>query len=94
VAGAIDKYEYLDIVRKAGFENITIQKEKKILLPDDLLRQYGTEEEIKEFRGCGVDILSITLYADKPGKKEKPKMSVQEKAEKKAACCGAESNCC
>jgi len=94
VAGAIDKYEYLEIIRNAGFENITIQKEKKILIPDELLKQYGTEEEIKEFRGCGVEILSITVYADKPGKKEKPKLTIQELADKKAVCCGTDSNCC
>ena len=94
VAGAIDKYEYLEIIREAGFENIQIQKEKSIVIPDELLKQYGTDEEIKEFRSCGVDILSITVYADKPGKTEKPKMSIQEKAEKKAACCGTDSACC
>lgn len=94
VAGAIDKYEYLDIIRQAGFENIQIQKEKKIIIPDELLKQYGSEEEITEFRSCGVDILSITVYADKPGAKEKRKLSIQEVAEKKAACCGADSTCC
>jgi ubiquinone/menaquinone biosynthesis C-methylase UbiE len=94
VAGAIDKYEYLEIIQQAGFENIQIQKEKKIIIPDELLKQYGTEEEIREFRSCGVDILSITVYADKPGIKEKRKISIQEVAEKKAACCGADSNCC
>jgi biotin synthase-related radical SAM superfamily protein len=94
VAGAIDKYDYLEIIRNAGFENIQIQKEKKIFIPDELLKQYGTDEEIKEFRACGVDILSITVYADKPGIKEKRKISIQEIAEKKAACCGADSTCC
>jgi len=95
VAGAIDKDEYLEVIRNAGFENIQIQKEKKIFLPDELLQQYGTQEEINEFRKRGVDILSITVYADKPGvKKQKPKMAIQEKAERKAACCGTDSNCC
>jgi ubiquinone/menaquinone biosynthesis C-methylase UbiE len=94
VAGAIDKYEYLEIIRNAGFENIQIQKEKQIVIPDELLKQYGTEEEIKEFRACGVNILSITVYADKPGTREKKAMSIAEKAEKKAACCGTDSKCC
>jgi SAM-dependent methyltransferase len=94
IAGAIDKDEYLTIVREAGFENIQVQKEKKIFLPDELLKQYGTDEEIKELRALGVDILSITVYADKPGQTEKRKMSIAEKAEKKAACCGTDSTCC
>jgi hypothetical protein len=59
-----------------------------------LLKQYGTDEEIKELRALGVDILSITVYANKPGQTEKRKMSIAEKAEKKAACCGTDSTCC
>ena len=94
VAGAIDKYEYLEIIRNAGFENIQIQKEKTIFLPDELLKEYGTESEIKEFRNCGVQVLSITVYADKPGKTENKNASIQEKSEKKAACCGPDSICC
>jgi arsenite methyltransferase len=91
VAGAIDKYEYLEIIRNAGFENIQIQKEKMIHLPDELLSQYGSKEEIAELRKCGTEILSITVYADKPGTKQKREL---DGLAKKAACCGTDSNCC
>ena len=40
VSGAIQKKEYLNIIRQAGFVNIEIQKEKKIVIPDDILLKY------------------------------------------------------
>lgn len=67
VSGAIQKEEYLGFIEKAGFENITIQKEKIITIPDDILKNYLTEEEINSFRNFGAGIYSITVYAEKPG---------------------------
>lgn len=92
IAGALEKQTYLDIIREAGFENIILQKEKLIDLPDELLREYGTPEEIAALRASGTKILSITVYADKPGQKT-ARTPVQHE-EKKAACCGSGSTCC
>ena len=50
VSGAIQKDEYLDLIKKTGFTNITLQKEKKILIPDDILLQFINEEELNEFK--------------------------------------------
>lgn len=66
VSGAIQKDSYLELIKKNGFENITIQKEKPILVPDDILRNYLSQEEIDEFRTSDTGIFSITVYADKP----------------------------
>jgi len=65
VSGAIDKKEYLSYIKKAGFQNITLQKEKIINIPDDILQNYMTVEEIAEFRSNPVIIQSITVYAEK-----------------------------
>jgi arsenite methyltransferase len=65
VAGAIQKDEYLDIISQAGFRNIEINKEKEIELPDELLRNYLSEEEILEFRDNRTGIFSITVTAEK-----------------------------
>jgi SAM-dependent methyltransferase len=92
VAGAIDKYEYLETIRNAGFQNIQIQKEKRIYLPDELLLEYGSADEVHEFRKSGTEILSITVYAEKPGIKQERIKS--DKEAKKEACCGTESTCC
>ena len=64
VAGAIQKEDYLQIIAQAGFKNIRIQKTKSIQLPDDILNQYLTEDELKQF-GQSFGIFSITVYGEK-----------------------------
>jgi ubiquinone/menaquinone biosynthesis C-methylase UbiE len=66
VSGAIQKQVYLELIEATGFTNITVQKEKNILLPDDILVQYFSAEEIKSFRESKMGIYSITVYAEKP----------------------------
>ena len=66
VASAIDKYEYLGYVGKAGFTNMLIQKDKPIIVPDDILRNYLNEEEIAQYKANETVIRSITVYAEKP----------------------------
>jgi len=66
VAGAIQKTDYLALIEKNGFTNVTIQKDKPIVLPDDILSQYLSAEEIKSYKNSGTGIRSITVYAEKP----------------------------
>ena len=70
VAGAIQKQVYLELINSTGFENVTIQKEKIINLPDDILSNYISKEEIATFRNSQMGIYSITVYAEKPLVKE------------------------
>ncbi len=65
VSGAIQKNEYLELIKQNGFKNITVQKEKPIIIPDDILRSYMSKEEIKTFNESGTGIFSITVYAEK-----------------------------
>ncbi len=65
VAGAIQKDEYLEIIKNAGFKNIKIQKEKIILIPDDILLAYLSSTEIENMKKSIAGIFSITVYADK-----------------------------
>ena len=66
VAGAIQKEEYLKIIGDAGFREIKIQKEKRIGLPDEILKEYLSENEMKEFKSGKSGIFSLTVYAEKP----------------------------
>lgn len=68
VSGAIQKEEYLAIIEKAGFVNITIQKEKTIVVPDDILLKYINTDELSIFKNSNTGIYSITVYAEKPAK--------------------------
>jgi arsenite methyltransferase len=66
VAGAIQKSDYLNLIEENGFTKVTIQKDKPIILPDDILSQYLSGEQIDSFKNSGVGIRSITVYAEKP----------------------------
>lgn len=65
ISGALGKADYLLAIQAAGFENITVAKEREIVLPDDLLLQFISPEEVKKYRESQSAILSITVYADK-----------------------------
>lgn len=66
VSGAIQKPVYLELIESNGFKNITVQKEKAIIVPDDILKNYLSEEQIAEFKNSNIGIFSITVYAEKP----------------------------
>lgn len=66
VSGAIQKQTYLALIEAASFAHITVQKEKLILIPDDILNQYLSPEQLAAFRQSGTGIKSITVYAEKP----------------------------
>lgn len=66
VSGAIQKQEYLDMIENNGFKSITIQKEKTISIPDDILSNYLSAEQIASFRSSDIGIYSVTVYAEKP----------------------------
>ena len=65
VASAIQKDEYLDIIKNSGFKNITLQKEKPIIIPNDILKNYLNEDEIETYNSSKNIIFSITVYAEK-----------------------------
>lgn len=81
VSGAIQKQVYLEIIEAAGFKNITVQKDKPINIPDEILANYLTTEEITEYKNGNTKITSITVYAEKPAKDERN-------------CCEPGSGCC
>jgi arsenite methyltransferase len=66
VSGAIQKDNYLDLINSNGFTNLTLQKEKLIVIPDDILKNYLSESEIAAFRSGSTGIFSVTVYAEKP----------------------------
>jgi SAM-dependent methyltransferase len=71
VSGAIQKQVYLELIEAAGFTNIKIQKDKTIIIPDDILITYLSVDEIAAYKKLHVRIASITVYAEKPTKDER-----------------------
>ncbi len=81
VSGAIQQSEYLGIITEAGFTGVEVQKSKPIILPDDILASYLSEEEIAAYKNSKTRITSITVYAEKPAKDDRN-------------CCEPGSSCC
>lgn len=93
VAGAIQKGDYLKLIEDRGFQNIKIQKEKTISIPDDILSKYLSQDEIQSFNKGATGIYSITVYAEKEGvRQEKPKLKFSEI--QASDCCEPTSGCC
>jgi len=67
ISGAIQKDEYLKLIEVNGFKNVKIQKEKIITVPDEILSQYLSKEEIVLYKQTNTGIFSITVYAEKAG---------------------------
>ena len=81
VSGAIQKQVYLETIEAAGFKNVSLQKDKPIIIPDNILSNYLTDAEIAEYKSGGTKISSITVYAEKPAKDDRN-------------CCEPGSGCC
>ncbi|HVB03996.1 MAG TPA: arsenite methyltransferase [Chitinophagaceae bacterium] len=73
VSGALQSHTYLELIKVCGYENITVQTKKTIVIPDDILLHYISSSEIDLFRKSGNRIVSLTVTGQKPGS---------------AACCG------
>jgi arsenite methyltransferase len=63
VSGAIEKQEYLKIIERQGFSRVEIQKEKPIVIPENILANYLDESEMATFKNSGTGIFSITTTA-------------------------------
>ncbi|HNU87817.1 MAG TPA: arsenite methyltransferase [Ferruginibacter sp.] len=81
VSGAVQKQVYLEMIEEAGFKEITLQKDKTINIPDDILANYLSAGEVAEYKKGTTRITSITVYAEKPAKDERK-------------CCEPGSGCC
>lgn len=66
VAGAIQKDAYLELIHQNGFNWVTVQKQKAIVIPDDILKNYLNEAELAKFKSGETGIFSITVFAKKP----------------------------
>jgi len=65
VSGAINIEKYLNIISENNFKNTTINKQKKIEIPDEILLNYMNQSELQDFKTGKTGIFSITVSADK-----------------------------
>lgn len=65
IAGALQQDDYLQIIKDTGFSDIEIKKTKRIVLPEDLLAFYLSDQGIKEYKENLKGIFSITVVGTK-----------------------------
>lgn len=65
VSGAISEEEYIGKIEEQGFKNVQIKKRKKIEIPENVLKEFLSEEGLKSYKNNVEGIFSITVTADK-----------------------------
>ncbi len=66
VSGGITMDEYLEVVEKAGFTDVKVQKMRAVAMPLDTLKTYLPEDQAKAFGTGEEGIYSVTVFARKP----------------------------
>lgn len=96
VSGAIQKETYMNAIHQNGFKNVSLQKEKAIVIPDDILSQYLTPTELEGYKNSNSGIYSVTVYAEKPGQKlgHKQKLNLRDLTTETGATCNPSTGCC
>ncbi len=61
ISGAIDLDQYLEIISNQGFKNITIHKQKEIVLPSEVLEKYYSKDDTMNEKNGEKGIFSITV---------------------------------
>jgi len=65
ISGAISLEEYMEAVESSGFREIRIHKQRRIELPENLLKSHFDEPELQDFLSGETGIFSVTVSAIK-----------------------------
>jgi len=66
VSGAIQLDDYMNIIHQSGFVEVSNQKEKLVVLPNEILTKYLSAKEIEAYNKGEFGIFSVTVYGQKP----------------------------
>jgi len=65
ISGAVEMKEYLEIISRQGFTNITVHKQNEIVIPGEILEKYLDKCELESFKNKETGIFSITVSGSK-----------------------------
>ncbi len=65
ISGAIQKEEYIKIIKEAGFKNVEIKRTKPNNIPDDIIDKHLNVDEKKKLYESGFAVQSITVVGYK-----------------------------
>lgn len=66
IASAIQRDEYLQEIKNARFESITVERTKTIEIPDSVLEEHLDSSTIQKYKSGNVGVYSITVTGKKP----------------------------
>lgn len=66
VSGAIQKDKYLIEIFSAGFQQVKVEKQKAIIIPDEILLKYLNQQALEKYKTEQIGIYSITVTGVKP----------------------------
>lgn len=66
IAGAMERTAYLDGLREVGFTNVQVRIEKRIALPERLLDEHLSYENVADVRQSEAGLQSITVVGRRP----------------------------
>jgi arsenite methyltransferase len=67
IASALEREEYMGIIRHAGFDAIEVKSSKELALPDEYLFEHLGADDLASYRASGSKVLSITVVGKKSG---------------------------
>ncbi len=65
VSGAIPRSDYLQIIRDAGFRDIEVASERRVELPEALLGEWLSPEQLSAVAASDIHVISVTVKAIK-----------------------------
>jgi len=66
VSGAIQKDKYLIEIFSAGFQQVKVEKQKAIVIPDEILVKYLDQQALDKYKSEQTGVYSITVTGVKP----------------------------
>ena len=66
IAGALQRENYLYVIRATGFADIEIKKEQQFTLPDAISTKVLIPEDVALFQQANPGVLSIMFSAKRP----------------------------
>jgi len=66
VSGAIPQADYLKLIADRGFEAVEIKVSRRIDIPQEIIAEAASQEQIAEAKGKDLHVLSITVTGKKP----------------------------
>ena len=64
VSGAIEKANYIEMIHQAGFTHAEVKNETRNYIPDEIMLEHISKNELQKYKSSGAGIYSLTIYGN------------------------------